>query len=457
VTVHGSALARGVGAVTGWAVGRRNRPAGAVWLALRSGLRVRWRATAALALLLGVVGGAVLTAAAGARRTDTAYPRLLRWANAASVLVVPDCVGLGRFYRQLAGLPQVASMWTGVVYELALPARLAPAGSQLDAVASPDGTLGRSTDRVKMLAGRLPSPVDPWAVAVDPQLAAAAHLRPGSTLHLLGIPSTAKTCAPASSAAGPARPARPVRLRFRVSGIAVFDDQVVPAPGLNGAPRVLLSPGFWRSGAGRVFGPGDYAGVRLRPGADVASFRRAAAALARRDLTAGGLSVVSLAGQVAATQQAIRPEAVALAAFAALAGLIGLAVLAQLLARQLVLDSGSFPTLRALGMTRASLATLSLARIGAVTVPGACLAAAIAIAASPLMPIGPARLAEPSPGTAVNLALLGTGLAVFALVPLALMIPVAWRAARARGPRGRPLPPRCTGRGWARRWAWPAR
>ena len=31
---------------------------------------------AALALLLGLVGGVMLTAAAGARRTDTAYPRL---------------------------------------------------------------------------------------------------------------------------------------------------------------------------------------------------------------------------------------------------------------------------------------------------------------------------------------------------------------------------------------------
>jgi len=32
-----------------------------------------------------VIGGVVLTAAAGARRTDTAYPRLLRSARAARV------------------------------------------------------------------------------------------------------------------------------------------------------------------------------------------------------------------------------------------------------------------------------------------------------------------------------------------------------------------------------------
>ena len=44
-------------------------------------MRRRWRALVSLALLLGLAGGVVLTAAAGARRTDTAYPRLLTWAE----------------------------------------------------------------------------------------------------------------------------------------------------------------------------------------------------------------------------------------------------------------------------------------------------------------------------------------------------------------------------------------
>ncbi len=88
-------------------------------------------------------------------------------------------------------------------------------------------------------------------------------------------------------------------------------------------------------------------------------------------------------------------------------------------------------------MTRARLAALFLAQVGAVTAGGAGFAVAIAIAASPLMPIGPARLAEPSPGVEVNLAILGTGLAVIAIAPLVLLAPVAWRVAgRTRGPAG---------------------
>ncbi|MGO9218505.1 MAG: hypothetical protein ACLP5E_12200 [Streptosporangiaceae bacterium] len=60
-----------------------------LWLTLRAELRCRWRPMLGLALLLGVIGGVVLTAADGAERTDTAYPRLLQWARAAQVQIVP--------------------------------------------------------------------------------------------------------------------------------------------------------------------------------------------------------------------------------------------------------------------------------------------------------------------------------------------------------------------------------
>ncbi len=48
-----------------------------VWLLLRADVGHRWRTVLGLALILGLVGGVAMTAAAGARRTATAYPRLL--------------------------------------------------------------------------------------------------------------------------------------------------------------------------------------------------------------------------------------------------------------------------------------------------------------------------------------------------------------------------------------------
>src|SRR2546430_14671213 len=49
----------------------------AVLLRLRSELRARWRAWLGLALLLALAGGAATAASAGARRTESAYPRFL--------------------------------------------------------------------------------------------------------------------------------------------------------------------------------------------------------------------------------------------------------------------------------------------------------------------------------------------------------------------------------------------
>ena len=77
-----------------------------VWFALRADVRRRWPALLSLAVLLGLIGGVVLTAAAGARRTDTAYPRLLTWANASQVDIVPENTG---FHRVLQGARPAAA------------------------------------------------------------------------------------------------------------------------------------------------------------------------------------------------------------------------------------------------------------------------------------------------------------------------------------------------------------
>src|SRR5205085_10712734 len=44
----------------------------AIWIRAMNELRARWRAWLAIALMLGIAGGVVMAAAAGARRTDSA-------------------------------------------------------------------------------------------------------------------------------------------------------------------------------------------------------------------------------------------------------------------------------------------------------------------------------------------------------------------------------------------------
>jgi ABC-type antimicrobial peptide transport system permease subunit len=405
-----------------------------LWLALRSDLRRQWRTLVSLALLLGLAGGVVLTAAAGARRTDTAYPRLLSWANAAQLDVLPGAV-VPPYFAALTRLPQVTAMSSAIQYNLGLPASGGGfPNTQLEAFASPDDTFGVSVDRVKVLQGTLPDPGAANQVVIDPALAAMEHLRPGGILRLTGIPygGAAEGAEPDLSLAFP--------LWFRVTGIALFDDQVVPTTATNEQPRVLLTPAFSRTGAAGSIVYLPTAGLRLRPGANPTSVAAQARTLGRPYLAAQPIDTINLADEVAATQRAIRPQAVALAVFAGLAGLISLAVLSQLLARQLALDAAEFPILRAVGMTRGSLLALAMARLAMVTVAGAAVAVAVAIAASPLMPIGSARLAEPAPGVEVNVALLAAGFAVIALLPLAVLVPAARRTVRralgAPGPLG---------------------
>jgi ABC-type antimicrobial peptide transport system permease subunit len=397
-------------------------------LVLPAGLRLRWRPLLALSLLLGVIGGVVLGAAAGARRTDTAYPRLLAWAHAAQIRIIPTAgpgYGYGGFFRDLRGLPQVATMSTTSLYNMILPHSRR---RQIEAMSSPDGRTGATVDRVKLIAGHPFGPSSTGQAMVDEQTARREHLRPGSMLRVLAVPYDKR---------GNPAERRAVPLAFRVSAIVVFDGQIVPVSGSNKLPTVMLSPSFSTPRNELSYGYGTTADVRLKPGASTTAFLRSVRRLAVKYLRTAPIDVITLAEQVAATEGAIRPQAIAMALFAAAAALIGLAIISQLVSRQLRLDSAEFPIMRAVGMTRAQLVAVALARIGLLTLASAAVAVALAIAASPLLPIGPARQAEPHPGIEVNLAILGAGFALIVVLPLLLALPAAWSAASQElGPQG---------------------
>ncbi len=398
---------------------------GSVLLVFRAGSHRRWRGWLSLALLLGVMGGAVLTAAAGARRTDTAYPRLLAWGHASDMQVIPSGNGtMAGYFSALRRLPQVADEGTETLLNMTVRTRagFAPYNT-VQVFASPDGRLGTAVDRVKILAGQPLNPADPRAVMVNQQMASMQHTGPGGTIRLF------------AQASGQGRHG-PAAVRFRVAAVAVFNSQIIPAVS-GGHAIALISPAFLRHARAAGLTDGYAALVRLTPGADAARFLRRAQALAGRYPGTGKISAVFAADAAAATERSIRPDAVALALFAALAGLVTLVVIGQLLRRQLMLESDWFGVLRALGMARRELAVLSLARAALATLGGGVLAVLIAVAASPLMPIGPARIAEPAPGLTANLAYLAVGFALVTLMPLAVVMPAAWAAARRAGAPGR--------------------
>ena len=268
----------------------------AVLMRLRADLRTRWRALLGLALLLGLVGGVALTATAGARRTDTAYTRLLAWANAPQVtVIVTDSDATGKppagqpkdkffvaggraaeqarreYFAALAALPAVASVTLATEYNMALPVPGGQPDTGVQVFSSRDGSLGVTGDRVKITAGRMFGPAAQGQAVIDAALASREHLRPGSVLHLIGVPK---------DGGGSADMRLAVPLSFRVAAVGVFDDQVVGRPRTTAQPRVLLSASFAATDQAVAMTNLPEAAVRLRPGAsmdDVPARRRPAA------------------------------------------------------------------------------------------------------------------------------------------------------------------------------------
>ena len=95
--------------------------------------------------------------------------------------------------------------------------------------------------------------------------------------------------------------------------------------------------------------------------------------------------------------------------FAFVLAIVALFVLGPTIARQLFVEARDDPLLGALGLTRRQRFLLGEVRVLPMALAGAALAVLVAIAASPLMPIGVAESAEPNPGVEVNVAVLSLG------------------------------------------------
>lgn len=396
---------------------------GAVGARLRAELRTRWRSGLVLVVLVGALGGAVLSAGAGARRTESAYPRLLASAGAADFLVSVAVDGLGSgFYDQVEQLPQVRS--AGKITGVGLaPVPNGPLSelAYVDGVASVDGRYGWTLDRPKLLAGRMPDPNEPTEVLANREMVETlgSSFNVGSELPLLAPPAFDTDLAEVEPTT------------FTVVGAGLFPQEVVPGSLLDAQPQLLMTPAY---AAAHAEHEANYDGlaVRLHPGADRDQFRK--------ELHQLGVALEDEVGEVfigdeaafqAKTARAIRPQAVALAVFALLAGGAGVLVVGQALSRQVSREASEYPALRALGMTRGQLVALHLARAAVVGLIGAAIAVAVAVATSPLMPVGPALDAEPSPGVAVDALVLGLGFVAIVGALLAWVALPAWRAASA--------------------------
>ena len=377
------------------------------WLVLRAEFRRRWRTWLMLALIAGLFAGAVQAAAAGARRTDAAYPSLVAWSQPPDVLLYSfpgQSQTFGQFsMAAVARLPQVAQFVVMADYSVG---NLADVGIWAPATqAVPDQFWHR-----KILAGRLANPARPDEVTVSFTVAEALHLGVGDMLRVSLLTRT--------------RDLVPVSLR--VVGIDAAPGEFPPQAG-TGSDIVWATPAFYREHQGDVE-VYPSAALRLRHGAaDLPAVQQEITGLANGKV----VNVYPLGPQAANTQRSIHLQAVTLWLVCGLLAVMGLLVLGQLLARLSFHDGVEYSTLLALGMSRQALFAVGLGRAAAVGAACGALGALLAVLASPALPVGLAGLAEPNPGIHADGTVLAVGVVGAVLATMAGAAWPAWRAARA--------------------------
>jgi ABC-type lipoprotein release transport system permease subunit len=401
----------------------------AVLIRLRAELRSSWPSWAGYVVLVGLIGALVIATAAVARRTETVLPRAIKWANLTDVgMPVGSKLGFADLKQEdVARLPEVENVYRSDGF-FADPRteKGRPLSNVADLSASPDPRLIRTVNRLTIIHGRALDPSHVHEAVVDEFAADENRLRVGDTFTArFASASQLDEVLRASEGGAGALRLRGPRFRFRVVGIAASFEATSADAGFR---TIQLSAAFDHAYASRLARTTGFV-ISLKHGeADIPAFKRSVERLAKGERT-NFFSISDFGEQAGRTTHV---QAVALWVLAVLGAFVGLLVLAQALARQAQLESADNPTLRALGMSRPQLLVLTLARTAAIGLAGAVLAAAGAIALSPLGPVGAvARKAEPNPGVHADVLVIGLGVASIVVLLLAVTALPAWRAARA--------------------------
>jgi hypothetical protein len=262
-------------------------------------------------------------------------------------------------------------------------------------VGSVDGLLFNQ-DRFAITSGRMADPARADEVMITRNAAAALGLHLHSVVPVAISPP---------SGAGPVR-----RIGLKVVGIGLLTREVVQDQIAKYPTYMVATPALTRSVAGD--GGIAYLGVQLRGGAaDIPAVER------RWNSTEPYFTDFEVASQVEAeADQSIRPESLALGVFGAIAGLAALLLGIQLVGRRLSAREYDLAAMRALGADPATTTLDGLIGLLGSVLAGCLLAVGVALALSPLFPIGPVRAVYPDRGVNADWSVLGVGFAVLFVV-----------------------------------------
>jgi hypothetical protein len=393
--------------------------------------RPRIVSTIVIIVLLAAAGGATMAAAAGARRTQSAYPRLLEATHDADVEVSAVVDPLALDDLDLDRVPGIAN--AGLIRGY---------GVFADDAGQPNFDLGyfatapvhevayREIGAPLVVAGRLPDPgrADEVLVAENAGFRVGDPMRGylfqfdelGAKLTQLEAEQREPTQADIDEVVTP--------IDLRVVGLARFTFQVSSTEDATTEPALVLTPAFVAAHPHRQ----SYTSLQVDlddPRAGLESFQIAL----REQLPDAGLGFATSAAARARVGASTSPFVTTLALFALILGLTAALVLGQSVVRQVLADATELPVLRALGMTAPQLRAILLVRWVAAGVVAAGLAIGGSVALSGRFPIGPARQSEPDPGLLLDRWVVAAGgAAIVVLTVSSALIGGHWALRRAR-------------------------
>jgi FtsX-like permease family len=408
----------------------------------RATLRDRWSGYLTIVLLVGLLGGLAMAAVAGARGTQSSFPSLMARVNSSDLF---GLTGIGTptpghtngynaaLQRKISQLPFVTHENSVVDLNL-LP--IGPKGKPIVAGegASMNGSVHGeyfTQDRLIVTAGKLANPRNANEFVMDSVSARAFGLRLGDvvTFDAFTNPQFGKLeSLPTNQILAQIKPV--LSIKVRLVGVGTIQPSHLMQDSVDkGNSSLLLFTPALTDQLLKCCVNTTISALQLQDGTK----HESAVELAVSKMLPKGLpsAFTQVSGTISKAEQTIRPESLAFGGFGVIALLAMLVIATQIIGRRLRLNAADVTVLRALGAGPALTFVDGLVGILAAILAGSLLALVVALALSPLAPLGPA-----SPYLAHSIhadwTVLGLGLALIVLSLGALSLLVANRFVQRR-------------------------
>jgi hypothetical protein len=411
----------------------------------RATLARRWTAYLSVIVLIALTGGLAMASLAGARRTQSSYPTYLQSTNP-STLTLAIVGGTSvdsaapSIQREIERLPDVATVRT-LRSGAAVP--LTPSGAprfntlnSANTLGSLDGYLIRE-DRPSVLQGHLWNPHSLDEVEVTPGAARIWNVHVGQKVPI-GFYAPRQENLPGF---GTPKVQPILTVHATVVAIVVLNSEIVQDDVDRSYGFAFITPAMTKRAAtiDAQWNLPIYYAIQLRHGDSNLS---AVESQLVNLVPAHQSYEFHVASHVTQTVElAVKPESVALGAFGVIAALVCLILSIQALSRQLRQGNEDRRILQSLGASQSDTFVESLIGTFGSVILGVVFAVLVAVALSPLAPLGPVRAVYPDRGISWDWTVLGLGAALLVLVlgTAAVLIALANTprrlGAQARGPR----------------------